>query len=72
MGGNATGRQAGGVSGKNGDSPARRKSAKVALDLAVGAVQSLGVEPVMRRVEPIYWAAGPVSERTVLHRVRPH
>jgi hypothetical protein len=46
----AAGRREGGVSGKNGDSPASPSTVKVTLHLSVGTAQRLGVESAMRRI----------------------
>ncbi|HKI19295.1 MAG TPA: hypothetical protein VKA15_15520 [Isosphaeraceae bacterium] len=50
MGRNATGLRQGGVSDKNGDSPASPITVKVTLHLTVGTAQRLGVESAMRRI----------------------
>jgi hypothetical protein len=47
---NTTGQGHGGVSGKNGDSPASPTNVKVTLHLTVGTAQRLGVESAMRRI----------------------
>jgi hypothetical protein len=46
----AAGRRKGGVSGKNGESPASPSTVKVTLHLTVGTAQRLGVESAMRRI----------------------
>ena len=46
----AAGRRQGGVSDKNGDSPASPSTVKVTLHLSVGTAQRLGVESAMRRI----------------------
>src|SRR5579871_833540 len=46
----AAGRRQGGVSSKNGDSPASPSTVKVTLHLSVGTAQRLGVESAMRRI----------------------